>query len=244
MNQAVIVTRKDAVLTLKINRPDDENRINRAAMEAIVGGLTQAEADPTIRVVVITGTPEYFCSGGRVDVDANGNFIDQPGYARAIAAMHEQLDRIPAPVIAAVSGHCVAGGTALLAGADLAIAVEDAEFGFPEINHGRFPVLALASAMPLFPKKRAFEAFYFGERFSAQEALDLHLVNKVVPRSSFDAAVDEFVHKLLSKNPASLPFGRKAYYAMENMSPASRIAHGQALLQGLLAGAEAGGFKG
>lgn len=235
MDDGVLTDLRDGVLTLTLNRPDDNNRINRRVMAAMIAAIEGAEEDRSIRVIVITGNGAYFCGGGRPDGHPHGTLQQRQAYALVHVQLHEAMARASVPIVARVGGHCVAGGMSLLSSCDLAIAADDVEFGYPEVNYGQFPALALAVAIPMFPPKEAFDILLSGDRFGAVRARELYLVNKIVKRAELDAAVGATVAMLKSKNQISMGLGRRAYYAMAPMTPASRLEYAQTFLMTLLA---------
>ncbi len=231
----ILMHRRGPALVLAINRPDDRNRIDSAAMAALTAGLDAADADPTVRAIVITGSRAFFCSGGRIDGHPNGSVPQQLAFAQSFCTLRQRMARTLAPIVAAVEGPCIAGGMAVLAACDLAIAADDVPFSFPEINFGLFPLLAMAAVHPILPSKTAFELFYTGRDISAAEARDLHVVNRIVPPAAFWPAVDALVEELAAKDPTALAIGRKAYNAMAPMPPAAQLDYAQTALATLLA---------
>jgi enoyl-CoA hydratase len=137
---AVVRETRDHVLILRINRPDARNALNGAVISALGGALAGAEADPDVRVVVLTGTGDRaFCSG--MDLrDFAGGSAPAPEQAEAMAAfMRLMRGEVTVPVVAAVNASAVAGGFELMLGCDLAIASSTARFGLPEVKRGLFP---------------------------------------------------------------------------------------------------------
>jgi enoyl-CoA hydratase/carnithine racemase len=234
MTDPLIVQLEGGVLTVTLNTPEDHNRMDRRMMTGLYDAMDRADGDSSVRVLVVTGAGEYFCAGGRVDGHPHGTLKQRQDYAQAYCQMQDRFGRLSVPTIAAVNGHCIAGGMSLMSFCDLAIAAEDAEFGYPEVKYGQFPALALAMLIPVVPQKRAFEMLYFGDRFSAQQALALNLVNRIAPRAELDEAVGEFARVLIQRNQTAIGMGRKAYYAMTPMTPASRLQYAQQFLMALL----------
>lgn len=235
MNSPILKSRRGSSLVLTINRPDDANRVNAAAMSAIDAAIGEANADHDVRTVILTGSRDAFCSGGRIDGHPGGTVEQQLVFAKSFCALQESLGSARVPVIAAVEGPCTAGGMSLLAACDIAVAADDVHFSFPEINFGLFPVLAMGVAHPLVPPKVALEWFFTGRDISPAEALSHNLVNKVVPHAGFWAAVDETAALLAGKSATALNLGRKAYYAMAPMGPAARLDYAQTALTTMLA---------
>ena len=214
MTEPLLTALDDGVLTVTLNSPEDHNRMDRRMMTALYEAMDRADSDSAIRVLVITGTGDYFCAGGRVDGHPHGTLKQRQDYAQAYCLMQDRLGRLGVPVIAAVNGHCIAGGMSLMSFCDMAVAADHAEFGYPEVKYGQFPALALAMLIPLAPPKRAFEMLYFGDRFSAATALELNLVNRIAPKAEFELDRKEHCATLKNRNQTAIGMGRRAYYAM------------------------------
>jgi len=225
-----------SALYLQINRPERENRLDRAALETMTAELARAEAAGEARVVVISGTGTDFCAGGQVDGLAEGDVDRQLAFADAFIGLHSQLRRMGTPVVCAVNGRCHAAGMSLLLAADMAVAAEHATFGYPEIEEGLFHVLALASAVRLLPRKLVFELCYTGRLLSAREALDLGIINKVVPREELEQATSDLVAAIASRSQRALRIGRLAFHVMERADPDLALEYGKPSLVSLLAG--------
>ena len=234
---------RDGVMTVTLNTPDDHNRIDRRMMTAIFDAMETADADASVRVIVLTGAGEFFCAGGRVDGWPDGTLKQRTDYAQAFCSMQERMARTAAPIIAAVTGHVTAGGMSLMSFCDLAVAADDVEFGYPEAAKGQFPALALAMLIPMVPSKRAFDMVYTGKRFSAAEAERLMLINKAVPRARVMDEVAAYVASIKRLNPTAAALGRKAWYAMVPMSTPARLQYAQTFLATMLL-AEEGMKKG
>jgi enoyl-CoA hydratase len=224
------VRREAATVVFEINRPDDQNRIDMATMDAMIAGIGEIDRDASVRSLVITGRGEYFCAGGRIDGYPVGSVQDQLDYARSFTVMTERLGRSRVPIVAAVNGYCLAGGMSLLEACDLAIAADTAEFAYPEIENGLFPMLAMAVARRGLPPKIAFDLYYSGRRMGAAEALRLDLVNAAVPAGELWDAVRKRVAALEARSGAAIMVGRQAFYAMGNMTTTSALEYAQAAL--------------
>jgi enoyl-CoA hydratase/carnithine racemase len=171
-----------------------------------------------------------------VDGLAEGDVDRQLAFADAFIGLHSQLRRMGTPVVCAVNGRCHAAGMSLLLAADMAVAAEHATFGYPEIEEGLFPVLALASAVRLLPRKLVFELCYTGRLLSAREALDLGIINKVVPREELEQATSDLVAAIASRSQRALRIGRLAFHVMERADPDLALEYGKPSLVSLLAG--------
>ena len=140
---------------------------------------------------------------------------------RGFAGITQRASR--KPLIAAIEGFAVAGGLEVALACDLIVAAEEAGFGTPEINVGVFPFMILALIYRNVPRKKTTELLLLGERITAAEALEAGIVNKVVPRSELDAAVDEWAAKLASKSPLLMKMGKDAIFRSQDMAFADAL---------------------
>lgn len=225
---------EDGVSIIKINRPQERNRINRDTMREIISGLATSDKDPKIRSVIITGEGEYFCAGGQVDSFPDGNIMEQREFAAAFIDMNREIYRLSKPVIAAVQGHALAGGLSLVEACDIAIAGRNCQFGLPELTFGLFPMLALAVMEKGLPKKKVFELIYTGEAISAEIAKEWSLINEVVDQDNVVSTAVSYGKKISEMSAVAISFGREAFYKMINMTSDSAIEYGKNALLGLL----------
>ena len=205
--------------TLTIDEPEKRNPLTTSTMQALLGAVGEAAADPAIRVIVITGAGDRaFCAGG----DLSGGFVDEAlashGARGALADLFRAMRRCGKPVVARVNGHALAGGLGLAAACDIVIAVDTATFGAPEIAVGLWPMMITAVLQRVMPQRAALDLMLTGRRIDAAEAQRLGLVSRVVPAAELDTAVDETVGSLVSSSGALLALGKDAFYAVEDMS--------------------------
>lgn len=236
--ESVLVRRDGATLILAINRPQDQNRVTGEVLGRLSAGIELADSSADIRVVVLTGSAEYFCSGGRIDGYPGGTVGEQLGFAEVFTRLIQRMGQCHKPIVAAVEGDCTAGGMTLMAACDLAIASRSARFGYPEIQHGVFPILAMALAKDGIPDKVVFELAYSGRKIEAEEAKSYALVNSVVDPGEFWSEIGNLVQELGSRSPIALGLGRKTFYAMDGMSRAARIDYAHTMLTTLIRAVE------
>lgn len=222
----LLYTRRDAVATLTINRPEARNSLSHDVVVELRGALQEAKRDPAVRVIVITGAGTIFCAGA----DLNSFRQEQPELdryyqRRQLADLFLDMTDLGKPTIARVNGHALAGGFGLVASCDLAIAVDTAQFGLPEVNVGLFPMMVLAIVIRNLPRKAAMELTLTGKRIDAGEAARLGLVNRVVPAQQLDAEVDGLAAELAKKSPVGMKLGLEAFYRMQDMSFPSAVAY-------------------
>lgn len=195
-------------------------------MRSLLDGLKEATADSAVKVIVLTGAGDRaFSAGG----DLSGGFVDEPialHHARGVLAdIFRTMRRGGKPTIARVNGHALAGGFGLAAACDIVIAVDRAKFGTPEINVGLWPMMISAILQRTIPRKAALELMMTGRLITADEALRLGVVSRVVAAESLDEVVDETVANLAGKSPAVLGLGRDAFYAVEDMALDAALDH-------------------
>ena len=188
---AALTERRGNVLLITINRPEARNAINAAVSIALGDALDEAQRDPNVWVVVVTGSGDKsFCAGADLKALSRGESIahpDRPEWGFAGYVRHF----IDKPTIAAVNGTALGGGTELALASDLVIAGESATFGLPEVKRG-----LIAAAGGVFrlvdqiPRKVALQMMFTGEPITSGDALRLGLVNEVVPDGTeLDAAL-------------------------------------------------------
>ena len=219
------------VAILTTNRPEAQNMNNFEVYERSWDVYEQLAKDPDLRVVVVTGIGGYFCTGGQV------NATDPEEKARYQIAVDRYLKAktlLEVPMIAAVNGECLAGGMNTLMSADLAVAVDTAKFGYPEINRGGFPATAMVTAMDYMPAKELLRYFYSGELFGAEEALKMHLVNEVVSEDNFWPTVEKYIQMIVSKPAPLIKIGKKAFAGMKKLPSDERSAYAKKILKEVL----------
>lgn len=204
---------------ITINRPDKRNALNVTVMSELREAFAAAKEDPAVKVAVLTGAGDKaFSAGGDL-----GGFSQEDSRVThhllrgALADLFEDMSRLGKPIVARVNGHALAGGFGLMCATDLAIGVETAEFGMPEINMGLWPFIITAVVARSIPPKRALELMMTGERITATEAERIGALNRVVAPADLDKAVDELCEKLASKSPLIMRLGKDSFYGSRDM---------------------------
>lgn len=206
------------IARLTIDREDRRNAINPEVVAGLSDALTQAEADESVKVAVLTGAGEKaFCAGGDLGGMADVSRVSQHFIRGEVGDLFKQMRASRLPIVARVNGHALAGGFGLMLACDLVIATDDAEVGTPEINIGLWPFMISAVIQSDLPRKIALELMLTGRRMAADEAARWGFVNRVVPRDKLDEAVDETSEILASKSPLILSLGKRSFYRAEDM---------------------------
>ena len=191
------------VRRLTMNRPAALNALNAELTGALSEAIHAAGTDDGVSVIVLRGAGRAFCAGYDLNEDASGGVLDARHWhddlSHATDRMLEILD-CPKPVIASVQSYCLAGGTDLMLACDLAVAADDAYFGYVDVRFGSGVV---SMFLPwVIGIRAAKELLFTGEdRVSAEEALRIGLVNRVVPRDRLDEATMEFAEQIAKNEP-------------------------------------------
>jgi enoyl-CoA hydratase/carnithine racemase len=212
---------RDGVARLTLNRPKQRNALSRALMAALHEALDAIEADRSVRVAVLAGAGPGFCAGHDLrELQALGREGHAAVFAQCSALM-QRIVSLRVPVIARVHGIATAAGCQLVATCDLALAGRSARFATPGVNIGLFcstPMVALSRAVG---RKAAMEMLLTGEMIDAGTAERLGLVNHAVEDEALDAAVDALAARIASRSPASVAYGKPAFYRQAEMPLAS-----------------------
>lgn len=199
----VLCVIEGGIATLTLNRPEKLNAINYEMAEALIDRLDALEDDRAIRVIILTGVGDRAFSAG-ADIHefslsvAKGADIAVKDFVRRGQAMTARMEAYPKPIIAAVNGLAFGGGCEITEAVHLAVVSEKALFAKPEINLGMPPTFGGTQRLPrLAGRKRALELLLTGTPFSPQKALELGLVNRIVPHSDLMAAAKELAHKIM-----------------------------------------------
>lgn len=213
----------DHVARVTIDRPEVLNALDQEAEMRMETIWRQIEADPSVRVVVLTGAGERaFCTGADMrNVDPGQTGLGYWAASRPAGfggiALRETLD---IPVIARVNGHAVGGGFEMVLGCDIVVAAEEASFGLTEPRVGRLP---LDGGMVLLQRqiahRHALGMLLTGRRIKAPEALSFGLINEVASRETLDAAVDRWVADILACAPLSLRAIKQVMRRTGHLSP-------------------------
>ncbi|MFF8378111.1 crotonase/enoyl-CoA hydratase family protein [Streptomyces sp. NPDC015661] len=192
------VRREGATLVLTLNRPEAKNALSLPMLVGLYDGWLEADADDGVRSIVLTGSGGSFCAG--MDLKAlAGRGMEGEQYRDRLKAdpdLHWKAmlrhHRPRKPVIAAVEGYCVAGGTEILQGTDIRVAAASATFGLFEVRRGLFPIGGSTVRLPRqIARTHALEMLLTGRPYSAEEAAAIGLVGRVVPDgTALDAALD------------------------------------------------------
>ena len=215
----------DGIATISLNQPETRNALSDELLAELTAAFEQARDDAEVRCVVLTSTHDRIFSAG----------ANLGGFAAEVPIVHKHFatERFPRlfrligelgkPTICAANGHVLAGALGIALACDLIVAREGVRFGTPEINVGVFPFMIMALIYRNVPRKKTNELLLLGEQISAEEALRIGIVNRVVPEAGFLEAVREWAEKLASKSPALMKLGKDAMFRQQDMDYADAI---------------------
>jgi len=219
MSDVLQNTLENGIRTLTLNRPERRNALSSPLVSDLKTALQAVRNDGDTRAIILTGAGDkVFCAGADLNPAQMGGGVLAGHQARHdFVALLRAFKNTGVPIIAKLQGHVLAGGVGLLAAADLAIAADDIYVQTPELNVGLFPMMIMSLIARNVGRKHALELLLTAEKFPAQEAHRMGLINRVVPRADLDAQTHALATRLASFSPAILQLGRDAYYAMEDM---------------------------
>jgi len=212
---------ENQIVKVTLNRPEVHNAFNDVMIWELLEVFQEISKSEDIRVVILTGRGESFCAGAdlnwmkrMINFSYEQNLEDSLKLAELFYLMYS----LPKPIIAAVNGAAIGGGTGLVAVCDIAIASEGAKFSLSEVKLGLVPACISPYVIRKVGEGRCREFFLTGERVTAQRALELSLVNQVVPSTQLDIAVDEKVKQLLSSGPKAIAMCKELLKNVPGMS--------------------------
>jgi methylglutaconyl-CoA hydratase len=216
----VIYSVEQGIARITLNRPERRNALDQELLTELREALRASSVDNDVRVVLLAGAGKDFCSG--MDLRTLGaNVADDvatfQAEARNMAGLLLDMRRHPRPIIAAVHGRALGGGCGIATAADMVLAADSAQFGYPEINIGFVPAIVMAILRRLVSEKRAFELLACGETITAQTALDYGIINRVFSAGIFEHSVEEFVANLASKSTSALTLAKELFYRTDMM---------------------------
>lgn len=203
----------DNTAIITINRPDRRNALTQALMEEMADATDRAEDDENVRVLIFTGAGEKAFVGGADigEATVRDTYTELGPLSRIRRNVYIRLEHLIKPSIAAINGYALGGGCELAMACTLRIASENAKFGQPEINLGIIPGLGGTQRLVrLVGKGKAMELILTGDIISADEAVRIGLVNRVVPLSDLMSEAKALAEKLASKAPVALRCAKDA----------------------------------
>jgi naphthoate synthase len=206
----------EGIARVTINRPEVRTAFRPQTVAEMIRAFDDARDDAEIGVVVLTGEgPDAFCSGGDQRVRGAGGYVGTDGVPRLnVLDLQRRIRSLPKPVVAAVAGYAVGGGHVLHVVCDLTIAADNARFGQTGPRVGSFDAGFGSSYLArIVGQKKAREIWFLCRQYDAQEALQMGLVNKVVPLAQLEAETLAWCRQMLELSPMALRFLKSAMNA-------------------------------
>lgn len=213
--QDILYEKKAGIAWITINRPEVRNAFRAQTVNEMIHAFRDAWADDDVGVVVLTGAGDKaFCSGGDQKERGPTGYAGGPGIGLNVAELHSVIRNIPKPVIAMVNGYAIGGGHVLHVVCDLTIAADTAIFGQVGPKVGSVdPGFGTAYLARIVGEKKAREIWFLCRQYTAQEALEMGLVNKVVPASELRAEVERWCNEILAMSPTALKLAKQSFNA-------------------------------
>ena len=226
----ILYEKRDGVAKVTINRPEVRNAFRPRTVDEMIQAFADAWHDDAIGVIVLTGAGDKaFCSGGDQRVRGKGGYRDESGVPRLqVLELHRMIRIVPKPVIAMVNGYAIGGGHVLHVLCDLSIASENAIFGQTGPRVGSFDAgFGTIFLSRIVGEKKAREIWYLCRQYSAQEALEMGLVNAVVPYERLEEETAQWCRELMEKSPTALRMLKASFNADTDWAYGLQaIAHG------------------
>ncbi|GIV98569.1 MAG: enoyl-CoA hydratase [Herpetosiphonaceae bacterium] len=217
------VERSGHVATVTLSRPDVHNAFNPVLIGELHRCFEALAFDESVRIVVLTGDGLSFCAGADLNwmreslrYTREENLDD----AERMAAMFESINSLPKPLIGRINGAAMGGGVGLVACCDIAVAVNNARFGFSEVKLGLIPAVIAQYVVPKIGPSHARALFISGERFGADVAHSIGLIHRVVSPEALDQEISRVIAELTTSGPGAMAAAKNLVRAIMHYSPA------------------------
>lgn len=211
MSDKVLLEKTGDVAVLTLNRPDKGNAVDLELMMALIESLSEVSSDKSLRVLVLEGRGEHFCSGREPDVPRPENAAQFAEALGRIVRVNKLLQSFPGISMAVVRGKAFGFGCGLAVQSDVTLAAEDARFAFPEINAGFPPTIVMSYLSRWIHRKKALELVMTGAEIGAPEAERQGLVNRVVPADQLEDEKNRWMEMLAGRDLQGLQ-ATKAFF--------------------------------
>lgn len=220
MGEVVTYRVEDNVAIITMNDPDRNNPLSQEMCWTLIDQMNRASKDDSAHVILLTGEGKTFCAGGDLKEfvkyqEKRPSEIHQDG--ESTTELFKTLSNLRKPLIGAINGHALGGGFGLVSVCHYTVASEEAKFGTTEIKLGLFPLVILPPIIDAIGSKKALEISFTGERFSAEKALQMGLVNKVVAKEDVFNEALAFAKNLAEASPLALKIGLDCYVKARDM---------------------------
>jgi methylglutaconyl-CoA hydratase len=205
----VTTATSDGVMTITLGDVEGRNTLSRQLLQELIGAIDDVDANSDIRVAVLTNVGNVFCAGANLAERSTKDVDDGETNAVSLAALFQRIQKSFKPFVGRIAGHCVAGGVGLAAVMDISVAIDTAMFGFTEVRVGVVPATISVVCLPKMRQADAQSSFLRGNRFPADEAVRMGLINHSVPLETLDATVNEILNDLLAGEPHAIAVAKQ-----------------------------------
>ena len=224
----LLTENRGAVRILTMNRPEKRNALNSELTQGLLDALRAAEADESVGALALTGAGPGFCAGADLSEFKDlGAGVAAENRAELTMQLHLVFAKISKPVVSAINGHAMGGGAGLAIAADLAVMAEGAKIGYPEPKHGIVAAIVMANLVRQVGRKAAFELVALGEPVDAQRALQLGMVNRVVPLSELMKESIAVAEKLASVKRPAMAETKRLFHEVADLPLAPALERGR-----------------
>src|SRR6266446_3678361 len=220
-NAAILYSVEGGITRITMNRPEKRNALNDELIAGLKDALRRADHDEEVRVVLLSGAGEDFCSGAdlaSLQKISKATVTENLADARSLMDLFLLIREVRVPVISAVHGRALAGGCGLALACDMVMASRTARFGFPEVKIGFVPAMVMAILRRNTSEKRAFELLTLGSDIGADEAATYGLVNRVLDDGAFDDELDVFARPFERISGPAVSLSKRLFYDGDAMT--------------------------
>jgi methylglutaconyl-CoA hydratase len=205
--ETIVFSTEDKIARVVFNRPEVHNAFNSKMIGEIADAFEKIRSDESVRMVILTGKGKSFCAGADInwmrEIIAY-SYEQNLEESLQLAEVLHKIYALPKPTIAMVNGTAIGGGNGFLSACDISVASEEAKFGLSEVKIGLVPAAISPYVMRRIGESKAREYFLTGKRISARKALEIGLVNEVVPQDQLEETVQDIADLLLTSGPEAI----------------------------------------
>jgi enoyl-CoA hydratase/carnithine racemase len=215
---SLLAEERGAVWVLTLNRPEKRNALDTALTRALLEALRATDEDEGVRAIVLTGAGPAFCAGADL-AEFKGLADPKAAEARAELTMslHLIFSKLVKPVVTAINGSAMGGGAGLALAGDLAVMGEGAKLGYPEAKHGIVAAIVMANLVRQVGRKSAFELVALAEPIGAARALELGMVNRVVPDARLLDEAVALAERLAAMHPPAMAMTKRLFHEVADL---------------------------
>ncbi len=223
--KVIVETGQNHVGEITLNRPDQLNTFNSRMAEELYHALLELDAQKDVRVILVKGAGKAFCAGIDVNELAGKTPMEYREWIEKMERPLVAISTLKKPVIAQLQGVAAANGMGLVAASDLVIAADNARMGLTAINVGLNCVGPVIPVARCVGRKKALELLLYGNLIKAGEALELGLINRIVPKDEIETQGRLWAEELAQKSPVAVQIAKTGFYATEDMAYEKQFAH-------------------